>query len=74
MGLRITFKQALSLQGALYVFDRNFPFFHEAMSENSRHSSMKEIEHPVVHPLAAYTQLVNAIPQQIRFRPPQFMP
>ncbi len=44
------------------------------MCQNRDVASMKEIQHPIVHTPAPDSQLVDAIPQKVRMRTPEFMP
>jgi hypothetical protein len=43
-------------------------FFGDPMRQHRRDSSVKKVEHPIVNPLEAYTELINTIAQIIGFR------
>jgi hypothetical protein len=71
---RIRFKPLLALNGSVDFLWRNGALFHDSMSQNRRHRTMEEIENPVMDALQTRTEFVDSIPQQIRLRPPQFVP
>ena len=66
-------EQLLSFDGPLNVRNRDFLFLGQAMRENGNLASVKEIEPPVLDMPLPDAQLVNAIPQLIRRRPPEFV-
>ncbi len=56
------------------VLRRNGAFFYDSVSHNRRHRTVEEIENPVLDVPQARPVFVDFIAQQVRFRPPQFMP
>jgi len=71
---RIRFKPPLALNGAVYFPRRCGALFHDSMSHDRRNRTVEEIENPVVDALQTRAEFVDSIPQQIRLRPPQFVP
>src|ERR1035437_3578321 len=71
---RIRFKPFLTLSGAVDFLRWNGALFYDSVSHNRRHRTVEEIENPVMDALQARAEFVDSIPQQVRLRPPQFMP
>ena len=71
---RIRFKPFLALNGAVDFLRWNGALFYNSVSHNRRHRTVEEIENPVMDALQARAEFVDSIPQQVRLRPPQFMP
>ena len=73
MGNGILLKLLLSFARLLYRPRKHHPLLHLTMGQNSRCSSVKEIQDSIVESLQPYTQLINPVPQEIRFGSPEFM-
>jgi len=71
---RIRFKPFPALNGAVDLLRWNRALFYDSVSHNRRHCTVEEIENPVMDALQASAEFVDSIPQQVRLRPPQFMP
>jgi hypothetical protein len=73
MGVRIALKQPFPIQSPLNVCPRNLPLFDGGVSKDRGDSAMKEIQNPEVHPFPPDPQFIDAIPQQVSFRPSQLV-
>lgn len=73
MRVRILLKTPFSLQRHLNVRCRYFTLLNKTVCQHRCHPTMKEVQDPIIHSFPAYTQLVDALLQQICFGPPQLM-
>lgn len=69
MRVRILLKTPFSLQRHLNVRCRYFTLLNETVCQHRCHPTMKEVQDPIIHSFPAYTQLVDALLQQICFGP-----
>jgi hypothetical protein len=73
MCIRVLLEKTLPLQCNPNVSFWNLAFFDKTMSQDSGNFPSKEIQDPIVDPFSTDTEFVDPVPQQISFRPPQFM-
>src|ERR1017187_4606026 len=71
---RIGFERFLSSQSPLDIGTRHVVFFCKSVAQDRQAPSVEEIENPVVHSALPYPQLVDAVPEEVGKRSPQFMP
>lgn len=74
MSLRVRFKISLSPNRELDIPLRHFIFFNQAGRQYGSNSTMKEIEHSVVHRSEPNTKLINPIAQKIGLGTAKLMP
>src|ERR1022692_3242152 len=71
--LWVCLKQLLSFNRALNVRRWNLVFLGQTVGENGHLPPMKKVEQPILNMPLFGAQFINAIPQTIRRRPPEFM-
>jgi hypothetical protein len=69
----IQHERRFSSHGMVNLPGRNLPLLDEAVGNDHEAASVKKVEHPVVNSLQTDPKLVDAIAQQVRFRPAEFM-
>jgi hypothetical protein len=71
---RIRLKPLLSRDDSIDFPRSDRAFFHNSVRDHRGNSPVEKVQNPVVDSLKADAEFVNAIAQEIRFRPPQFVP
>ena len=71
--VRVPLEKTLPLQCKPNVLVGNLPLFHKSVCQDSGNFAVKKIQDAIIDSCPPDTQLINAISQEIGFRPPQFM-
>src|ERR1017187_8596383 len=71
--LKIRFNHLLTLDGLVNLARWDFPFLGQPVGEHHHGFSREEVKHPIMNPLIACPELVDAISQKVCLRPPEFM-
>jgi hypothetical protein len=66
-------ERRFSSAGEINLLRRDFPFFDKTVRHNHKVAPVKEVEHPIMDALQTDAKLVNAVPEQVGFRAPEFM-
>lgn len=66
---RVRLKPFFALDGAVNFPRWNGAFFHNSVRYYRRHRAVEKVQDPVMDALNTRTEFVDAIAQQIRFRP-----
>src|SRR5207245_75747 len=59
--------------GPVNFLGRHLPLFDKPVGKDDSGIAVKEVKHPVIHPLKPYPKFVNSVPQVIPLGPPQLM-
>src|ERR1039457_5538072 len=67
--LKIRFNHLLTLDGLVNLARWDFPFLGQPVGEHHHGFSREEVKHPIMNPLIACPELVDAISQKVCLRP-----
>src|ERR1035437_5975021 len=71
--LKISFNDPLTLDSLVNFPRPHFTLLGQPVREHYHSFSREEVEYPIVNPLIACPELVDAISQKVWLRPPEFM-
>ena len=72
--LRVKLKSPFTFNRSLNLFRWHRAFLYDAVRQNRGHTSVEKVEYSVMDTLQADPQLVNSIPQEVRFRGANLVP
>src|SRR5260370_31384140 len=71
--LKVGFSHPLPLDSPVNFRSRHFPLLCQPVREHHHGFSREEVKHPIVNPLIACPEFVDAISQKVCLRPPEFV-
>ena len=72
--LRVTLESPFAFSRSLDLFRGHLTFLYDSMRKHRGHMAVEEVKYPEVDILQADPQLVNSVPQEVRFRGANLVP